>query len=420
MKSLYFHLMPYGELPEKFSEKYNSVWVDIDSKLFDPQVAHREYHEYLDELQYADALGFDGICVNEHHSNGYGMMSSPQMMAATLARTTRRAAILVMGTSIALYDPPQRVAEDLSTVDVLSGGRLIAGFPIGTPFDTCYAFGQNPSSVRAKYLEAYQLVMRSWRERKMFAFNGEYYKQPFINPFIQPVQKPHPPIWVPGGGAIETWKWAAEEDLVYSYTSYFGHKAAQAAIDGFWETAARAGRDRNPFRLGFLQFVGVAENKKEAMKLYKEPAEYFYDANLKVDPRWSSPPGYVTEATMRAKLKSQTQRAAMKDEARAFAGKLTIEEMVEKGYLIVGSPDEVAAQIKEAAKALNFGQLMVLLHYGSMNRQTALYNAEMFAKYVKPQIDDLWENEWENRWWPKPNSLERAQPHIPDAAGVRA
>lgn len=400
MKSLFFHLMPYAALPEDFSEKYSSVWVDIDKKLFNPELAHAMYHDYLDELQYADELGFDGICVNEHHSNGYGMMSSPQMMATAMARSTHNAAILVLGSSIALYDPPMRVAEDFATVDVMSGGRLIAGFPIGTPFDTCYAMGQNPSSVRTKYREAHDIIMRCWLEKEMFAYNGEYYKQPYINPFLQPVQKPHPPIWVPGGGAVETWAWAAEKDYAYTYTSYFGYKAAQAQIDGYWKAVEAAGRDRNPFRLGFLQFIGVAETREEAYKLYQEPGEFFYNAGLKVDARWGSPPGYVTEATMRAKFKSQTQRAAMQQEVKTFSGRMTMDYLVDMGYLLIGSPDEVAAQIREAAKNLNFGQLLTLLQFGNMNRETAFYNTEMFAKYVMPQIKDIWEDKWENRWWP--------------------
>ena len=77
MKLCWFHLMPYTDLPEDFREKHASVWVDIDSRLFDPAKAHTMYNDFLDELEFADAMGFDGICVNEHHSNGYGLMPSP-------------------------------------------------------------------------------------------------------------------------------------------------------------------------------------------------------------------------------------------------------------------------------------------------------------------------------------------------------
>src|ERR687890_1115954 len=81
-----FHLMPYRELPEDFAEKYRSVWVDIPSHLFDPARAHEMYNDTLDELEFGATAGYDGVCVNEHHGNGYGMMPSPNIMAASGAR----------------------------------------------------------------------------------------------------------------------------------------------------------------------------------------------------------------------------------------------------------------------------------------------------------------------------------------------
>src|SRR6202042_1299649 len=74
MKLMWFHLMPYTELPEDFKEKHPSVWVDIHSSLFDPKRAHLMYNDFMDELEYAADLGYDAICLNEHHSNGYGLM----------------------------------------------------------------------------------------------------------------------------------------------------------------------------------------------------------------------------------------------------------------------------------------------------------------------------------------------------------
>ena len=78
------------------------------------------------------------------------------------------------------------------------------------------------------------------------------------------------------------------------------------------------------------------------------------------------------------------------------------EEIVSKGYVIIGSPDEVAEQLREVALSLNVGQLMLLLQFGNMGSDLALYNTELFAKQVKPQLAGLFEDEWENRWWPKP------------------
>ena len=242
MRLMWFHLMPYTELPAGFRDKHPSVWVDIHSTLFDPRRAHHMYNDFMDELEYAADCGFDAVCVNEHHSNGYGLMPSPNLIASSLARRTTDTAICVMGNSLALYNPPTRVAEEFAMIDCISGGRLIAGFPVGSPMDTCYAYGQNPSLLRERYHEAHDLVLRAWTDRDTFAFNGRFNQQRYVNIWPRPVQTPHPPIWVPGGGSIETWQWCAEMDYVYCYLSYYGYKIGRATMDGFWAEMASSAK----------------------------------------------------------------------------------------------------------------------------------------------------------------------------------
>jgi len=415
MKLLWFHLMPYTELPEDFRDAHSSVWVDISPKLFDPDRAHHMYNDFLDELEHAADVGFDAICVNEHHANGYGLMPSPNLMAATLARRTRDVALCVMGNSLALYNPPIRVAEEMAMLDCISGGRLIAGFPVGTPMDTCFAYGQNPSLLRARYLEAHDLIMKAWQADEAFTWNGRFNKQRYVNCWPRPIQRPHPPVWIPGGGSIETWQWCAEQDYVYTYLSYFGCKLGLETMTGFWQEMDRLGKDRNPFRAGFLQFVGVAETREEALELYREPAEYFYGRSLHLDPRYVGPPGYTTEASIRKRAQSQVAAAAGQGQSGRQGGpggiQTQMEGIVDNGYVIIGSPDEVAEQLREVALELNIGQLMLLMQFGNMSRDLCTYNTDLFAKKVAPQLKGLFEEQWENHWWPRP--LERDERAAP-------
>src|ERR1700722_16329415 len=145
MRFTWFNLMPWPYLPDDFREKNRSVWVDIDPNLFDPAKAHQVYNNYLDLLEYAAKLGFDGVGVNEHHANGYGLMPSPNLIAAVLARSCPDVAVVILGDSAALYNPPIRGAEELAMLDCISGGRVVAGFPVGSPMDSTFAYGQNPS-----------------------------------------------------------------------------------------------------------------------------------------------------------------------------------------------------------------------------------------------------------------------------------
>jgi alkanesulfonate monooxygenase SsuD/methylene tetrahydromethanopterin reductase-like flavin-dependent oxidoreductase (luciferase family) len=396
MRVHWFHLMPYAQLPEDFSTRYHSVWVDVPSTLYDPVVGHRLYHEYLDELEAADRLGFDGICVNEHHQNAYGMMPSPNLMAATLTRRTSRAAIVVMGNSIALYNPPVRVAEEFAMLDVLSGGRLVAGFPVGTSMDSNYCYGQTPITLREKYDEAHDLILQAWTRPEPFAFNGKYTQLRYVNIWPRPYQRPHPPIWVPGGGSVETWEWVARRNYVYSYLSYSGYKRGKRLMDGYWETVDRLGLDNNPYRAGFAQVVVVADTDAAAERDYWPHVHYFYDKCLHVYEGFADAPGYRSIRTLEAMVPSLSGATA----ARARqAVPLTWRNLVDSGAVVAGSPATVCDQLREVARTLRVGHLMVLIQIGDMPRDKALHSSELFAREVLPSLREIW-SEWTDHWYP--------------------
>jgi alkanesulfonate monooxygenase SsuD/methylene tetrahydromethanopterin reductase-like flavin-dependent oxidoreductase (luciferase family) len=181
-------------------------------------------------------------------------------------------------------------------------------------------------------------------------------------------------------------------------------------MDGFWGEMDRLGKDRNPYRAGFLQFVGVAETREEAYRLYREPAEYFYGRCLHVDPRFANAPGYTSEATQRAGVVGQVAQVARMRRFDTLAREM--DAIVEKGYVIIGSPDEVAAQLKEVATNLNVGHLMLLMQFGNMGKDLAKYNTQLFAEKVMPQMTDVF-SEWEDRWWPQPMARDARAPLTP-------
>jgi alkanesulfonate monooxygenase SsuD/methylene tetrahydromethanopterin reductase-like flavin-dependent oxidoreductase (luciferase family) len=394
MKIAFFHLMPYRFLPDDFEARYRSVWVDVPSHLYDPEKGRALYNEFLDELEFAEAAGLDGLCVNEHHQNAYGLMPSPNLMAAALARRTSRAALIVLGNSLALYNPPVRVAEEFAMLDVLSGGRLVAGFPVGTSMDSNFAYGVPPATLRERYYEAHDLVIQAWCRPEVFAFNGKYTQLRYVNLWPRPLQKPHPPVWIPGGGSVETWEWTARQDYVYCYLSYFGYKHGKKTMDGFWEAIARLGVDDNPYRAGFLQLVGVSATDAEAEREYAPHVHYFYQKCLNVWEGFAEAPGYRTLKSIHAGSRPQVGFLA-----RQRRQGLTWKDYVEQGYIIAGSPSTVREQLRDCIEALRVGHLMVLLQIGSMPRDLTLKNIELFSREVLPHVRDLWAG-YKDRWWP--------------------
>ena len=394
MKVNFFHLMPYQELPEDFSERYRSAWVDLPNKMYDPVYGRQLYGDYLEELQHADKLGYDGICVNEHHSNAYGLMPSPNIIASILTQTTSRCALIVLGNSIALYNPPQRVAEEMAMLDVLSGGRIVAGFPVGTSMDTSFSYGQVPIQLRERHSEAHDLIMQGWTRDEPFAFNGKFNKQRYVNVWPRPLQQPHPPVWIPGSGSIETWDWVLERNYVYCYLSYYGYLRGTKVLDGFWERTAQLGVDYNPYRVGFLQLVGVSETDAQAERDYAPHVKYFYDKMLRVYSPFGEAPGYRSIRSIRTG--SRTGPGA---ETQRIASENTWKDYLEQGHIIAGSPATVRDRLKEAIKMLRVGHLMCLLHIGSMPKELTMKNLELFASEVLPAIKDTW-SDYEDHWWP--------------------
>ena len=147
MKVFMFHLMPYAYLDMNFSDKYRAAWVVLPNSYFDPKKGHELYNRYLDELELAAELGFDGISVNEHHQNAYGLMPSPVVMAAALSRRTKTAKIAILGNAFCLREHPLTLAEEHA--NCITGGRLITGMVRGIGAEY-YSMGSNPAFSHAR------------------------------------------------------------------------------------------------------------------------------------------------------------------------------------------------------------------------------------------------------------------------------
>ena len=410
MKVSMFHLMPHRELPDDFEDRYHSVWVDPPwSELADPERVGQYYNWTLDELIYADKMGMDGICVNEHHQNAYGFMPNPNVMGSVLARSTENAALVQMGATLPTTHPPVRIAEEYAMLDCISGGRLIAGMPLGTSADANFSYGIPPIVQRERYREAHDLIVDAWTRDEMFAFNGKYTQLRYVNVWPKPIQKPHPPIWVPGGGSSSTWDFVCEMNYCYCYLSYYGNIFATKIMERFWERVEQNGLDTNPYRAGFLQLVAVSETDVQAEKDYEKHIQYFFNKCMAVAPEFQAAPGYQDYRSLVTRVKQLSGgRAEQTGQWRDWKFK----DFVDNQYVISGGPASVVDQLKDAVKRLRVGNLMVLLHIGSMPHELTLKNIEMFSKEVLPHVHDMWDDEWENHWWP-----EKLKTKAPAAVG---
>jgi alkanesulfonate monooxygenase SsuD/methylene tetrahydromethanopterin reductase-like flavin-dependent oxidoreductase (luciferase family) len=159
-----WHFMSYPYLAADFDATQESGWVTVPNSLWDAERARGLYREYIDQLVYASEIGFDGMVLNEHHQNIYGLMPSPNLIAAALAHATKRGRIVVLGNLLPLHMNPLRVAEEYAMLDNMSDGRLVAGFAPGSGPETFnYDLPSAPS--REQFWEAVDLIRRAWTVR---------------------------------------------------------------------------------------------------------------------------------------------------------------------------------------------------------------------------------------------------------------
>ncbi len=374
MKFFCFHLMPWDRLPDDFEQKYRSAWTWLPNEIYDPEHGGELYNRYLDELLLAEELGFDGVCVNEHHQNAYGTMPSPNLIAAILARQTKRVKIAVIGNALPFYNPPTRVAEEFAMLDCISGGRLIAGMVVGGGPEY-YSFSVNPTFARSMYQEALDLILRAWTEPGPFEHYGQHWKLQNVNPWPRPIQQPHPPIWVPGAGSQETIDFVAQRRYSYMGIPYFHLDFFKKNFDLFREACQKNGYEADPEQTGWLLPIYVAETDEQAWAEYEKHLWYFAHKLLKG--LLIFPPGYTSARSM----------ARIGNALKRFMSSLTTRAEIEEGnYAIVGSPATVRDRLTESLKFLGTGNLLGLFQLGTLPADLTRDSMRLFAEQVMPAV----------------------------------
>jgi alkanesulfonate monooxygenase SsuD/methylene tetrahydromethanopterin reductase-like flavin-dependent oxidoreductase (luciferase family) len=374
MQYYFFHLMSWPFLSDTFAQDHDSAWVWLPNSLYDPARGHALYQEYIDTLAYADELGFEGVCVNEHHQTAYGLMPSPNIIAAALTQRTQRCKIAVIGNALPLYNPPLRVAEEFAMLDVLSGGRLVAGMVIGGGPEY-FSYRIDPTTAREKFREALDLIVKAWTESGPFLWNSKHYHFPYVNPWPRPLQQPHPPIWIPGAGSSETIDFVAARRYSYMGIPYFPIEVFKRVFGQFRKACAKAGYEARPEQMGWGVPIYVAETDRQAREEF-EPHLWYFIRNLLKNIALT-PPGYTSPKSALMLLKNR----------KYFLGEQKTWDDIEKGvYAIVGSPETVRQKLEQYQKELGVGVVLTGCQTGAVAHELTRKSMELLAKEVLPRV----------------------------------
>jgi alkanesulfonate monooxygenase SsuD/methylene tetrahydromethanopterin reductase-like flavin-dependent oxidoreductase (luciferase family) len=369
-----FHLMPYPYL-----ERMPGNW-PVPHKLFEPERASEDYQRYLDQMALGDELGFDWVGCNEHHYSPYGLMSNPTLIGAALSQRTRRSRIAMLGALLPLNNPV-RVAEEYAMLDIMTGGRLIAGFIRGIP-NEYIAYGVDPSTSWERFEEAYDLVLRAWTEPEPFGWEGKHYQFRTVSIWPRPLQQPHPPILMSGGSA-ESAAFAARKRAMMGVVQLSSQDFARELYDTYRATARELGWEPPRSNLLVGLHTWVARTDAEARKTLGESEEYFYSV-------LSRPSNHANELVVSGTRYYQSDAARSRRlERRAKVMDLTIDDRIEQGTVLCGSPDTVVRQIQQVVKALDIGTIQVNFKIGAVPNDAVEESMHLFSQEVLPHVRDL-------------------------------
>jgi alkanesulfonate monooxygenase SsuD/methylene tetrahydromethanopterin reductase-like flavin-dependent oxidoreductase (luciferase family) len=380
MQVFVFDLLQYGK-------NLNHLRVDgrlpfpMEKKYFEPEVAVRTYAEHLDAWVELERQGFDGVAFNEHHVTPYGMMNSPNLLAASAAQRTRKLKLLMYANLLPLHDP-LRLAEEIAMLDCLSNGRIISGVARGAPREY-KVYGIPMDESRARFDECYEIMRRAWTEETL-TFEGRFHSYDRVAIWPRPVQQPHPPVWVPITGSKDSIEWAAENGI--PITPARPGAAREDVIRYYAECLARRGRRMTPDMLSVSIDCHVAGSREEAIQEYAPYAMYFhtlYSLDHEFYAAAEAKGYYAKDST--AHFREGVREKARDDSIRARD--LTMDEVrAQAEFGAFGTPDEVARRIIAIADAAGAGTVLVSLNRGAMPHELFMRQIERFGTEVLPRL----------------------------------
>ena len=236
-----------------------------------PERWHRPWPELfaalLDQIAFAEELGFDSIWITEHHFVDDGYTPSPMTLLAAIAARTRRVALSTDILLLPLYHAV-RLAEDAATVDILSGGRLMLGLGMGYRDEEFAAFGTNRRQRVSRTEEGIEVLRGAWGPGP-FTFHGRHYKLDGVNVTPKPVQQPHPPLWLA----------ATSEPAARRAARYGLHLLPQhdrrLAYEPWLDELARLGKNPADYRIGLIKPWFIVDRRDDPLWLEAREGERY-------------------------------------------------------------------------------------------------------------------------------------------------
>ena len=314
------------------------------------------YQQRLKLIEAYDRAGFYTYHVAEHHSTPLGMAPSPSVFLAAVAERTRRLRFGPLVYALPLHHP-LRLIEEICMLDQISGGRLEIGFGRGSSSIEVGFYGPNPADAQRIYEEALDVILRGLSERTL-DFHGEFFSFDNVPMELEPLQKPHPPVWY-GVHSVASAERAARRGL--HVVSLDSARETRGFADRYREVWRETGTDaRRMPKIGISRFIVVAERDEEALSVA-----------CRAYPVWH---------------RSFYHLFRLYGGAPAHPRPPDFDGIIEAGQGIAGAPETVAAFLQSQLTESDATYLVGQFAFGDLSLAESLRSVELFSRHVMPML----------------------------------
>ena len=219
------------------------------------------FHDFIEYNIEAEALGFHGTFVVEHHFTGYGQVSATLSLLTWLGARTKT---LRLGTAVMVlpWHNPVLLAEQAATLDLLTGGRLDFGIGTGYRYNEFVGFDLPMEDAREKFEESIGIILKAWTSNEPFSHKGKFWT--FRNIVVEPPSfcKPHPAVWM-GAGSERSIQDVARRGFNLLLGQYASPADVAKNISIFRKAVEDKGEDWNPMRVGVTRAFFVTDDASE-------------------------------------------------------------------------------------------------------------------------------------------------------------
>ncbi|PYM13433.1 MAG: hypothetical protein DMD81_21050 [Candidatus Rokuibacteriota bacterium] len=320
------------------------------------------YSRAFDVAQKAEALGFRNIWLAEHHFSTYGYLSRPVQLATYIAAKTTR---LRVGTAVIVVPlhHPLVIAEEIATLDLLAGGRVDIGLGRGYQHYEFERFGLELEQSRDRWEEAVDVILKAFGGQP-FSYQGKFFTIPETTVFPQPVQRPHPPIWITAQspGSIE----AAVRRGFNVLTGGFGIPIERTAeFRRLFDRLVTEIKPERPLEVGVQRAVYVTDSQADARAAAEQA-------------RWN----------MRVTLSLRNHYERVEN-GRAIPipapNEPSIDDLLDR-FLVIGTPDTCIRQLTRIRELVGISHFNCSFWFGDLEHDRVLRSMDLFAKEVMPAL----------------------------------